>query len=119
MKTNEPLRRIAIGVYALPFLFRIALSLFRGRPGDLPMSLVLAAVALTPAVLYFCGVRWCRYVVGVFSVIFLLLWLATPMTLHAIDRAGSFWFIWCIVLLVFSFSSIISFTRTRQGDHAA
>ncbi|MBA4149835.1 MAG: hypothetical protein H0X66_17105 [Verrucomicrobia bacterium] len=117
MKTNERLRRIAMVAYTLPFLFHLALSLFRGRPGDLSMSLILAAVALTPAILFFCGVRWCRYVVGAFSIIFLLLWLATPMAQHAIDRTVTFWLIWCAVLLVFILSSTMSFTRIPKGHH--
>ncbi len=118
MKTYERLRRIAIGAYALPFLFRLALSLIRGGSEDFTEHLILAAVALAPAILFFCGVRWCRYLVGVFSVIFLLLWLATPMAQHAIDRTVTFWLIWCAVLLVFIFSSVMSFTQNRKGDHA-
>ena len=119
MRLNETLRRIAIGAYTLPFLFRVVLSLIHPRFGELRDMLILSAVALTPAVLFFCGVRWCRYVVGAFSVVFLLLWVATPMAQHAIDRTGSFWFVWCIVFLVFIFSSIMSFTPNRQGDRAA
>jgi hypothetical protein len=116
MKTSETLRRIAIAAYTLPFLVRLVLSLV---DGDLRDMLVLSAVALTPAILFFCGVLWCRYVVGAFSVIFLLLWLATPMAQHAIDRTVTFWLIWCVVLLVFIFSSVMSFTRNRERDHAA
>jgi len=116
MKTSEQLRRIGIGAYALPLVYHIADSLIRNPRGGF---LILASVALLPAILYFFGVRWCRYVVGAFSVLFVLLWLAVPMAQHAIDRTRTFWFIWCIVLLVFVFSSIMSFTRNRQGDHAA
>ncbi|MFN5960702.1 MAG: hypothetical protein ACK5CW_04400 [Verrucomicrobiota bacterium] len=116
MKTSEPFRRIAIGAYALPLVFHIADSLIRDPRG---CFLILASGALLPAILYFCGLRWCRYVVGAFSVLFVLLWLVVPMAQHEIDRTVTFWFIWFIVLSVFIFSSIMSFTHNKRGDHAA
>ena len=112
MKTSEPLRRIAIGAYALPLVYHVADGLIRDPRGGF---LVLASVALLPAILFFCGLRWCRYIVGVFSVLFVLLWLVLPMAQHAVDRTGTFWFVWCIVLLVFIFSSIMSFTRNSEA----
>ena len=116
MKTSEQLRRIAIGAYALPLVYHISYSLIRDADGDF---LTLASVALFPAILYFCGLRRCRYVVGGFSVLFVLLLIAVPMAQHAIDRTGKFWFVWCVVLLAFVFAAAMSFTRDRRGDRAA
>jgi len=109
LRTVQQIRNIAIGAYALPFLFRFAYALIDGRPGDLILGASLVGVAVWPVILHFCGVKWARYVVGIFSVIALLINLILPMAQHAIDRTATFWFIWSILLLVFSFSSFMSF----------
>src|SRR5215212_10204383 len=106
MKINEPYYRIAVALYMLPFLSRVVFSLVRGRPGDLRDMLILSFVTLTPAVLYFLGVRWCRYIVGAFSSVSALICIFLPMAQHSIDRTTRFWFLWCIVLLIFIVSSV-------------
>src|SRR5688500_212656 len=70
MKITTRTQRIGIALYALPFLAVIGMSVFFVWTGTWEM--IVTGVALLPAALYFFGVRWCRYVVGVFSVICVL-----------------------------------------------
>jgi hypothetical protein len=108
MKINRHRHGIAVAVYALPLVYHITDSLVKdARDG----VLILASVALVPAVLYFCGIRWCRYVVGAFAVFFILLCLVIPMMQHSVDRTGPFWFLWCLVLSMFIFPSVMTFAR--------
>src|SRR5690242_16307379 len=103
---------IGIALYSLPFLAVLALSLFFVWAGDLEM--ILAGVALLPAVLYCFGVRWCRYVVGVFSAICFLSASLRAIPALTMDHGRYFWLIWSPIWLVFAFSSFISFIPVRQ-----
>ena len=98
-------QRIGIALYSLPFLAVIGLSLFFVWAGNAEM--IVASAALLPAVMYFFGVRWCRYVVGVFSVMSLLVCSTVPFIRGSEGRY--FWLIWSPIWLIFAFSSFISF----------
>ena len=67
IKVTARTHKIGIALYSLPFLAILAFSLFVMSAGN--VELVVTGVALLPAVLYFLGVRWCRYVVGVIAAI--------------------------------------------------
>ncbi len=110
MKVTARTRMIGIALYSLPFLAIIALSLFFAWAGNTEM--IVAGVALLPAVMYFFGVRWCRYVVGVFSAISFLACSMIPIIRGSGGRY--FWLIWSPIWLIFAFSAFISFIPVRQ-----
>ena len=105
MKVKERTQRMGIALYSLPFLAIIGVSLFFVWAGNAEM--VVVSAALLPAVMYFFGVRWCRYVVGVFSVISLLVCSMVPFIRGSEGRY--FWLIWSPIWLIFTFSSFVSF----------
>ena len=105
MKVKERMRTIGVALYSLPFLAVIGLSLFIVWAGNTEM--VVTGVALLPAVMYFLGVRWCRYVVGVFSALSFLVCSMIPITRGTEGRY--FWLIWLPVWLVFAVSTFVSF----------
>lgn len=113
MKVTARTHTIGIALYSLPFLAIIALSLFFVWAGDAEM--IVAGVALLPAVLHFFGVRWCRYIVGVFSAISFLACSMIPIIRGSGGRY--FWVIWSPIWLVFAFSSFISFLPVRPTPH--
>jgi hypothetical protein len=119
MMTFESFRRIAFVAFSLALLAPV---LIRGSKSNWTDSgtglLAFELIPLLPLAAYFLGVRWCRYVVGVLSSLWLLLWLLIPMALHEIDRRGSFWLIWWMVIPVLIFSSIMSFVRGKERNHA-
>lgn len=78
MKVTPRTQTIGIALYSLPFIAVIALSLFFVWAGTLEM--IVASVALLPALLHFFGVRWSRYVVGVFSAISFVVCSMIPFT---------------------------------------
>jgi hypothetical protein len=110
MKVTARAHTIGIALYSLPFLAIIGLSLFFVWAGDPEM--IVACVALLPAVLFFCGVQWSRYVVGVFSVIGVVGCSMIPILRGTGGRY--FWLIWSPVWLAFAFSSFISFIPLRE-----
>src|SRR5688500_14639830 len=110
MKVTPRVQTMGIVLYSLPFLAIIGISLFFVWAGDSEM--ILAGVALLPAVLFFCGVRWCRFVVGVFSLIAVLACSMIPMVRGT--EGKYFWLVWSPVWLVFAVSSITSFIPARQ-----
>jgi hypothetical protein len=109
MKVTARTQSIGIALYSLPFLAVIILSLFVWA-GHVEM--LIAGVALLPAVLYFFRVRWSRYVVGVFSAVGLLTCSIVPMTRGTAGKY--FWLIWCPIWLLFAFSCFVSFAPVRQ-----
>src|SRR5687767_6284135 len=107
---------IGVALYAVPFLAIVPLSLFVIWAGTAEM--IVVGVGLLPAVLYFFGVRWCRYVVGAFSVISFLACSMVPIFRGSEGRY--FWLIWTPIWLLFALSAFISFIPVRQTpDDAA
>ena len=105
MKVTARAYAITMLVYALPFLGILVFSAVSMWAGDLEM--ILAGAALLPAVLYSCGVRWCRYVIGVFATISFLACSAVPFIRGSEGRY--FWVIWLPIWLLFGFSALMSF----------
>ena len=101
---------VGIVLYSLPFLAILVLSLFFVWAGNLEM--IVAGVALLPAVMYFFGVRWCRYVIGAFAAVAFLTCSMIPFIRGTDGRY--FWLIWVPLWLIFAFASLISFTPVRQ-----
>ena len=112
MKITTRTQTIGMALYTLPFLAVIAVSVFFVWAGTLEM--IVTGVALLPAVLYFSGVRWCRYVVGVFSVICVLAASLRAIPALTADQGKYFWVIWSPIWLVFAFSALVAFTPVRQ-----
>ena len=113
MRVTDRTHRIGIALYSLPFLGIIALSLFFVWAGDAEM--IVASVALLPALLHYFGVRWCRYVVGVFAAFGFLACSMIPIMRGTDGRY--FWLIWSPIWLLFAFSTFISFIPIRQTPH--
>jgi hypothetical protein len=97
-------------LYSLPFLAVLLFSLLFTWAGNLEM--VVAGAALLPAVLYFFGLRWCRYVVGVVAALSFLLCSTIPMTRGTEGRY--FWLIWAPIWLVFGSAAFVSFIPVRR-----
>ena len=114
MKVTARTHAISIVLYSLPFLAIVAFSLLFVWAGNLEM--IVAGVALLPAVMYFFGVRWCRYVVGVFAAITLLLCSMVPIIRGSDGKY--FWLIGSPIGLIFAFSTLISFIPARQKRDA-
>ena len=112
MKVTTRTQKTGIALYALPFLTVIALSVFFVWAGTWEM--IVAGVALLPALLYFLGIRWCRYVVGVFSVICVLAASLRAIPALSTNQGRYFWLIWSPIWLVFAFSALVSFIRVQQ-----
>ena len=110
MKVSARIHMVAIVLYSLPFLAILILSLFFVWAGNLEM--IVAGVALLPAVMYCFGVRWCRYVIGVFAVIVFLACSTIPFVRGTEGRY--FWLIWMPIWLIFAFASSISFVPVRR-----
>jgi hypothetical protein len=117
MKVTTRTQRIGIALYTLPFLAVIALSAFFVWAGAWEM--IVTGVALLPAVLYFFGVRWCRYVVGVFSVICVLAAALRAIPALTTNQGRYFWLIWTPICLVFAFAALVSFIPVQQQTHDA
>jgi hypothetical protein len=83
-------------LYAVPFLGIFACSLFYMWAGNTEM--MAAGVALAAAILFLCGVRWCRYVMAAFSVITFLVISAIPFLRGT--EGKYFWVIWGPLWLV-------------------
>jgi hypothetical protein len=112
MKVTARMHQIGIVLYSLPFLAIIVFSLFFVWAGNLEM--VATGVALLPAVLYFLGVRWSRYVVGVFSVLCFVAASLRAIPALTTDQGRYFWLIWSHIWLIFAFSSFVSFIPAQQ-----
>jgi len=117
IKVKARTHKIGIALYSLPFLAIIVLSLFFVWAGNVEM--VVTGVALLPAVLYFLGVRWCRYVVGVIAAIGFLACSLRAIRALTMDQGRYFWVIWSPIWLVFAFSSFILFIPVREAPHDA
>ena len=115
MKVNARTRMIGIALYSLPFLVIIGVSLFFVWAGNTEM--IVASIALLPAAMYFFGVRWCRYVVGAFSVISFLACSMIPIIRGSEGRY--FWLIWSPIWLVFALSAFISLIPDQRRPHDA
>lgn len=116
MKINERLRRICFALFAIVFVVYSAVSLTRG--GGFASNAVLAAVAVPPVVFYFCGVRWCRHVIGALSIVFLSFHCLAPLALHEVDRTPVFWLVWPTVLIIFAVTAITAFARIENANRA-
>jgi hypothetical protein len=110
MRASPRTQTVGIALYSLPFLAVITFSVFFVWAGNLEM--IIAGVALLPAVLHFFGVRWSRYIVGVFSAISFLVCSMIPFVRGTYGKY--FWLIWSPIWLLFAFSSFISFVPVRQ-----
>jgi len=110
MRVTTRTHALAVGLYSLPFLAVLLFSLLFTWAGNLEM--VVAGAALLPAALYFFGLRWCRYVVGVVAALSFLLCSTIPMTRGTEGRY--FWLIWAPIWLVFGFAALVSFVPVRQ-----
>jgi len=111
MKVTTRTRATGIALYSLPFLAVLLFSVFFTWAGNLEM--IIAGVALLPAVLYFFGVQWCRYLVGVIAALSFLLCSIVPMMRGTEGRY--FWLIWSPVWLVFGFAALVSFIPVRRN----
>ena len=108
MMTVKPrTHQIGIALYSLPFIAVMVLSLFFVWAGNVEM--IVAAAALLPAALYFFGVRWCRYVVGVIAAIGFLACSLRAIPALTTNQGRYFWVIWSPSWLIFAFSSFVSF----------
>lgn len=110
MRVTARIHAIAIVLYSLPFLAVLAFSVFFVWAGTVEM--IVAGVALLPAVMHFLGVRWCHYVVGVFAAISFLVCSMIPLTRGSEGRY--FWMIWSPIWLIFGFSALMSFMPARR-----
>jgi len=110
MRVTTRTHALAVGLYSLPFLAVLLFSLLFTWAGNLEM--IIAGAALLPAVLYFLGLRWCRYVVGVVAALSFLLSSTIPMTRGTEGRY--FWLIWSPIWLVFGFAALVSFIPVRR-----
>src|SRR5688500_4960109 len=110
MNVTARTQSIGIALSSLPFLAVIIFSLLFVSAGNVEM--IIAVVAIVPAVLYFFRVRWSRYIVGVISVFPFLICSIVPMTRGS---AGKYcWLIWCPLWLLFAFSCFVCFVPVRQ-----
>src|SRR6185503_8345729 len=109
MKVTARTHAIGIVLYSLPFLAIVAMSLVFVWAGNLEM--IVAGVALLPAIMYFFGVHWCRYLVGVFAAITFLTCSMIPIIRG--DAGRYFWLIWTPIWLMFAFSALILFMPVR------
>jgi hypothetical protein len=116
MKVTGRIQTVAMVVYSLPFLAVIVLSLFFVWAGNVEM--LVTGFALLPVVLYFFGLRWCRYVVGVISVIGFVAASLRAIPALTMDPGRYFWLIWSPIWLAFAFSAFISFLPFHQADRA-
>ena len=114
MRVTARTHKIAIALYSLPFLAVVVLSLFFVWAGNIEM--IVTGVALLPAVLYFCGVRWCRYVAGVIAAIGFVACSLRAIPALTMDQGRYFWVIWSPIWLVFGFSAFISFIPSKNGS---
>ena len=110
MKITARTRATGIALYSLPFLAVLLFSVFFTWAGNLEM--IVAGIALLPAVLYFFRIRWCRYVVGVIAAISFALCSMIPMTRGTEGRY--FWLIWSPIWLLFGFAALVAFIPVRQ-----
>jgi hypothetical protein len=117
IKVKARTHKIGIALYSLPFLAIIVFSLFFVWAGNVEM--VVTGVALLPAVLYFLGVRWCRYVVGVIAAIGFLACSLRAIPALTTDQGRYFWVIWSPIWLIFAFSSFILFIPVLEAPHDA
>lgn len=112
MRVTPRTHLIGIVLYSLPFLAVIVFSLVFAWAGNLEM--IVTGIALLPAVLYFCGFRWCRYVVGVFSGIIVIAGVLRAIPALTMNQGRYFWVIWSAIWLPFAFSTFVLFVPVRQ-----
>jgi hypothetical protein len=116
MKASERLRRISFALFAIVFVVYSVVSLIGG--GTFASNAILAVVAVPPVALYFRGVLWCRHVIGVLSVVFLLIHCLAPLALHEVDRTLVFWLVWPTVLIIFAVTAFTAFARIENANRA-
>ena len=112
MKVTARTQTIGVALYSLPFLSIIVFSFAFVWAGT--MEMIVAVIALLPAILYFLGLRWCRYVVGAISALGFLACSAVPVTRGTEGRY--FWVIWSPIWLLFAFSCVTSFLPVNRPN---
>ena len=110
MRVATRTHAIAVAFYSLPFLAVLLFSVLFTWAGNFEM--IIASVALLPAVLYFLGLRWCRYVVGVIAAMSFVLCSTIPMIRGT--EGKYFWLIWSPVWLAFGFAALVSFISPHK-----
>ena len=105
-------QKTVIGVYAASFAIYTLILAVVGRGGL--TALVLAAMTVGPAILFFCGVLWARSLLGSLSLLLFLFWGLMPFAQHAIDRTGKFWLFWIYFGVVLVAGSVASFLRPSE-----
>lgn len=105
MKAKELFRRVILAIiYVIP-----CLTLFIPRnPAYRPEDLIPLSITLTPAILYLCGVAWCRYLMAAIAILCIMMSLIIPLCMHTIDRTPAFWMQWCGVFLISWMAVILS-----------
>jgi len=109
--TLEKRRRLAFVLFTVPFLLRAAVSMVWGRPNDGFMVLIMLGIFVGPVILYFAGLRWCRYLIGLLSLPGGFFGLLVPMVMHAHERTVLFWLLWIVVLTILMFTALMAFAR--------
>jgi hypothetical protein len=112
VKITARTQSIGVALYSLPFLSIIAFSFVFVWAGT--MEMIVATIAVLPAVMYFLGLRWCRYVVGVISALGFLACSLVPITRGTDGRY--FWLIWSPLWLLFAFSCFTSFIPAGRAN---
>lgn len=110
MRVTTRTHAIAVTFYSLPFLTVLLFSVLFTWAGNFEMN--IAGAALLPAVLYFLGLRWCRYLVGVIAAMSFVPCSMIPMIQGTEGRY--FWLIWSPVWLAFGFAASVSFIPARK-----
>jgi hypothetical protein len=121
MSIPQRTQRIVIGTFGVILTYPGLQMLFDSAfPWWIRLiGLGLAAVVAAPSIAFVCGVRWCRCIVGVLSILFLTFWSLSPLMQHAIDRHAGFWFIWTMIEIFLIMTSVAAFTRTAEASDAA
>lgn len=112
MKVTTRTQQLGIALYALPFLAVIAISLFVVWAGTWEM--VLTGLALAPAVLYFFGVGWCRFVVGAIAALGFVACCLRAIPALTMNQGKYFWVIWSPIWLVFAFAAVVSLSPVHR-----
>jgi len=105
----ERRRRLAFVLFTVPFLLRAADFMVKGLPGYSDKVPILLGIVV-PVILYFMGQRWCRYIVGILSLLGCFVCLIMPFSLHG-RPTPSFWLLTVTFFLVFIFTAQTAFAR--------
>ena len=115
MRVTTRTHALAVASYSLPFLAVLLFSVLFTWAGNSEM--IIAGAALLPAVLYFLGLLWCRYAVGVIAAMSFMLCSVIPTIRGTEGRY--FWLIWSPIWLVFGFAALVSFIPPSETRNPA